>query len=299
MRYFVLIFFLVFPHFVFAACTEAGATVVYVNGVFTTRSIAEEDLSRVRDKYRKYTNNYEIQFINGYNPSHLAGLGDIVTATAQILDASVSIYDRNSILLQIHPEVTTRRLLLVGHSQGTFYVNEMYEYLLNHGEPREAVGVYSVATPTYATAGEGHYLNSTTDSLLNFVEEASGIYIPRNTTLPLTFAERAGPWPGHSLSGSYLASAPERVADDSGARLAELKPTFPSETGECFSAPDVGLVQALQKGLFALADPTAVGIKKAATASYQLALEAARRVAGLFMERIAKDQGAAGALGGG
>src|SRR3989344_4393481 len=265
MRYFVLIFFLVFPHFVFAACTEAGATVVYVNGVFTTRSIAEEDLSRVRDKYRKYTNNYEIQFINGYNPSHLAGLGDIVTATAQILDASVSIY----------------------------------EYLLNHGEPREAVGVYSVATPTYATAGEGHYLNSTTDSLLNFVEEASGIYIPRNTTLPLTFAERAGPWPGHSLSGSYLASAPERVVDDIGARLAELKPTFPSETGECFSAPDVGLVQALQKGLFALADPTAVGIKKAATASYQLALEAARRVAGLFMERIAKDQGAAGALGGG
>ena len=54
--------------------------------------------------------------------------------------------------MQIAPDVTTRRILIVGHSQGAQYADAIYDYLLAHGEPKSAVSVYAVATPASSVA---------------------------------------------------------------------------------------------------------------------------------------------------
>ena len=66
----------------------------------------------------------------------------------------VADYDLKTILMQIHPEVTTtRKILLVGHSQGTFYTNAIYRYFLEHGMPEGSVAVYNLATPAAYVEG--------------------------------------------------------------------------------------------------------------------------------------------------
>src|SRR3989344_1394709 len=118
MRYFVLITIILIPNLAFAACSEKGATVVYINGIFTSLTDARDDLKKLREEYRRGTGDYDTNFYNGYNPSHLAGLGDLVQSAFQTFYSSASDFDRDTILLQIYPEVTTRKLVLVGQSQG-------------------------------------------------------------------------------------------------------------------------------------------------------------------------------------
>src|SRR5689334_530437 len=72
------------PAVSFAACTVNGASVVYVNGVFTSVAEARDDLNKLRTEYQNKTNDHSVDFFNGYNPSHLAGLGDIAQAAAQM-----------------------------------------------------------------------------------------------------------------------------------------------------------------------------------------------------------------------
>src|SRR3990167_11105119 len=127
MRYFTLVFLFLLPNIVFAYCSEEGATVVYINGIFTSLNDAKSDLSELKYEYRTKIKDYSVNFINGYNPSHLAGLGDLVQSAFQTFYSSASDFDRDTILLQIYPEVTTRKLVLVGHSQGSFYSNSIYD----------------------------------------------------------------------------------------------------------------------------------------------------------------------------
>ena len=50
-------------------------------------------------------------------------------------------------------KVSTKKLLLVAHSQGNFYANSFYDAVAGQpgGVPMQSISVYSVATP----AGEG------------------------------------------------------------------------------------------------------------------------------------------------
>jgi hypothetical protein len=252
--------FLCIPTLALAACTENGATVIYVNGVFNTKQEAQQDLENLGDLYLNRTRDSSVHFYNGYNPTHLAGLGDLVESVSQMLDRPVSSFDLDTMLMQIHPQVTTRRLLLVGHSQGALYTNEMYKYLLAHGEPREAVGIYAVATPASTVAGGGKYFNSTNDMLLNTVDAIAGkSSLPRNITLPIADADLGSDWPGHSLSKAYLAQGADRVVGDIKGELDALKPTWASNNGECFSAPDAGLGYEAAKAGFVVADASANG----------------------------------------
>ena len=250
------------PLQVLAACGTDGFTVVYVNGILTDKETASSDAKRLEKEIEFRTDLENVKVVNGYNPSHLAGLGDLIQSVAQIMGSSVSSFDLNTILLQIHPQVTTRKLLLVGHSQGTFYANAMYDYLLAHGEPREAVGVYAVATPASSVAGGGRHLNSTNDSLLNNIDAIAGRSpLSRNITLPIADADKASPWPGHGLSRAYLAQGAERVVGDIKKEVDTLKPVSASETGECFTAPSAGLGYQAAKAGFAVADTTSQVVK--------------------------------------
>lgn len=265
--------FFLFTPTTLAVCFATGATVVYTNGIFTTKTQAQKDSDKLKTEYRNKTGDHSVKFINGYNPTHIGGVADVVHAAAQTLNSSISTFDRDTILLQIHPQVTTRRVVFVGHSQGAFYANELYDYVLAHGQPKAATGVYHVGTPASRVAGGGAYLTSSNDSIINAARALAAstitglapfaaadnlperpVPLPANTTLSKTGN-------GHGLSGVYLAEAPERIVGDIRDTLSKLKPQAASDTGECFTAPPAGLgYQALKTG-YAVADAAAAGVK--------------------------------------
>src|SRR3989344_1973335 len=107
-----LIFFI--PPIVLAACSAEGYTVIYVNGILTEQKDAQQDSTLLG---RKLGNTYQgqpLNVYNGYNPSHLGGLGDLLQARKQAYGDSASDFALNTILMQIAPQVTTRKVLLVG-----------------------------------------------------------------------------------------------------------------------------------------------------------------------------------------
>ena len=159
--------FLVQHKVVFGACGVDGLTVVYVNGILTTEAEAKNDKKKLEQIFTDRTGRTDTPFILGYNSSHIAGAGDIVETISQILARPVSDYDRDNILLDIYPKVETRKILFVGHSQGTFYTNEIHKYLADTGKSKDSIGVYNVATPASFVAGNGAYLTSVNDKVVN------------------------------------------------------------------------------------------------------------------------------------
>jgi hypothetical protein len=262
------------PGLVFGACLQDGYTVVYVNGILNKQSDADKDKNNLRDAFVILTNRKDVNFVTAYNPSHLAGLGDVTQATFQLFGSTVSNFDRDTILRQIQPQIKTRKLLLVGHSQGSFYTNAMYEYLLAHGEPRESVGVYNVASPATFTAGGGKYLTFAQDALIGTLAEAAQKAggpqpLPPNMQAILPKSEFDELFPGHSFSNAYLAAAPTRVLSDVSDSLAILVPTYSSESGDCFSPPDPTLSYRAQQVVLAVTDPVAQGLRFGAVIAYK------------------------------
>ncbi|MDB5225330.1 MAG: hypothetical protein JWL87_282 [Candidatus Adlerbacteria bacterium] len=291
-------FLLLTPLVTQAACISQGSTVVYINGIFTNLATAQADLDKLRTEYRKQTKDYSVDFINGYNESHLAGAGDLVQSVAQMMGSSVSGYDLNTILLQIHPQITTRKVLLVGHSQGAFYANALYDYFLSHGAPRQATGVYAIGTPALSVADGGGYLNSTNDTMLNTIDAVVGASpLSCNITLPVADADKSSTWPGHGLSRAYLAEGADRVVGDIKAELDALKSVSASETGECFTPPAQGIGYQAAKAGFVVADTTANGVKAglgaAQVAGVAIANAMGATAAGAFnlAKKVASDAG--------
>ena len=264
-----LVFF-VLPIFAQATCTADGYTVVFVNGIFNTEEQARQSGEALQYNLGKIYNKESVVVRTGYNPSHLEGLGDLAQIFAQSFGASVSNFDRDTILLQIHPEVTTRKVFLVGHSQGTLYTNDMYSYLLSHGEPKGAVGVFNVATPANYVAGGGSYLTSKTDFIIkDYIAYANttGALPPLQPNAQLDPGAAIGN--GHNFIDIYLTYAGEQIVKDIQQGLSRLKAGEGTATGGCFTPPENGLGYKTQQVLFAVADPAATGIKVAAVTGWQ------------------------------
>ncbi|MFA6145758.1 MAG: DUF2341 domain-containing protein [Patescibacteria group bacterium] len=263
-----------FPLNVHAQCDGDGYVVVCVNGVFTpTETEAKKNTKDLEEKYVKKFDISNITFLTGYNPSHIAGLGDLIQTASQILNNPVSDYDLKTILVKLHPQINTKKILLVGHSQGTFYTNELYNYLINNGIPEESIGVYNVATPADFVAGNGKYLTSQNDKVVNNVRNvAKNIKVkqplPQNINIPLN--EQNDP-NGHSFSKVYLAGAPEEIISKINNALKNLddtqQTTNTSDAG-CFNLPDQNFSYKIQKLIYFAADPVSKGIVKAGTATY-------------------------------
>jgi len=182
----------------------------------------------------------------------------LVQSAAQLFSGSISDFDLDTILMQVYPEVNTRKLLLVGHSQGAFYTNEMYTYLAAHGEPTDALGVYNVASPATVTMGNGKYLNSSGDTVLNELRALHIAMLPNNIDL---VPSSAGDLSGHGFITDYLANAGMRMQSDIDAELLALKPDLASAQGDCFDPPQESLGYEAQAAAFAVADPTATVLK--------------------------------------
>ena len=104
------------PNIANAKCLTDGFTVVFVNGILKTETEANTSTLELQRQFAKYSDLKNVKFKTGYNPTHLAGAGDLAQAASQLFGYSVSDFDLQTILKQIHPEVTTRKLFLVGHS---------------------------------------------------------------------------------------------------------------------------------------------------------------------------------------
>src|SRR3989344_6528257 len=258
-----IIAFILFPFFTFASCNISGTTVIYVNGILTTYPGAKKDLGALQTEYIKKTGDYSINFLTGYNASHLAGAGDLYKSIQQALQKAtptvVEDYDLKTILMQIHPQVTTRKILLVGHSQGTFYTNAIYRYMLEYGAPEKSVAVYNIATPANFVAGGGNYLTSSNDRIIERVRRwtiGAGAPAPlrANITIPIPANEMDDEAGGHHFESDYLNGVPEKVVSDITNGLAGLKASASSNGDGCFTPPPETLAYKAQKLSFAVID---------------------------------------------
>jgi len=247
-----------------STCSNNGITVVYINGIKTNEQNAKKTMGELQKAFEDVYGKGHAVFLTGYNPSHLAGFGDIAETISQMRDSSISNYDRDTILLQIHPEITTRKILLVGHSQGTLYTNEIYDYLLKNGETREAIGVYNVATPASFVAGSGAYLTSENDKVINLTRDNAkhiGAKPPldANINIALTPEEAADPYGGHSFNDVYLANASGRIISEINTALKKLSAAEVPNTADagCFTPPERNFAYKMQEMMFALVDPAA------------------------------------------
>ena len=114
----------------------------------------------------------------------MAGLDDLVSSVEQAYGNVGVDYDLTNILLQAHDNLKTQKILLMGHSQGTFYTNAAYDYLIGHGVDKNSIAVYNVATPASLVAGNGLYLTSSTDKVINTIVRDLATVGSANKPLP-------------------------------------------------------------------------------------------------------------------
>jgi hypothetical protein len=263
-RFSIIIILSLFPWIAQAECLDKGYTVVFINGIFNTREEAEKSRFKLEQDLPSNFQDEILKMRLGYNPSHIAGLGDLAEAAIQGFAGSITTFDRDTILMQIHPEVTTRKVLFIGHSQGSFYTNDIYNYLLSHGEPKASVGVYNVATPSNYVAGGGKYLTSKADSIIALFAEyakTTGALPPLSANVDLDPGAAVGS--GHNFVNNYLAYGGDRIVADVQSSLARLHAEEGTASDGCFTPPDKNLAYKAEEAFFAIADPAATGIKVA------------------------------------
>ncbi|OGG66256.1 hypothetical protein A3D71_03975 [Candidatus Kaiserbacteria bacterium RIFCSPHIGHO2_02_FULL_55_20] len=271
-------------------------TIVYVNGILTSKEEADKDVFSLTKQFEKRSSLTDVSIINGYNPSHLGGGGDLYKSIQQALQRPTAVvvqdYDLKTILMQIQPQVTTRKILLVGHSQGTFYTNAMLRYLLEVGVPEGSVAIYNLASPAAYVDGVGSmYLTSANDKLIRRVRDWAGgvgarAPLPDNIRIPFPAGEETEEYGGHHFASSYLNQEPDRIIGDISKVLATLKAGRSPATDGCFAPPTPTLTYKAEQLAFKVADPTvgpalsvATPVVKALAAATQKAYAAASSAA--------------------
>ncbi len=251
-----LVFLLGSPAAAFAAtssCSAQGYTVLYVNGILGNKNKSQEDLKQLKNYFGSDVfNNQPVDFEVGYNPSEVGGVDDVLKSFRQLQQGSSVSFnedsDVDSILANMHQTVKTQKILLVGHSQGSFYTNEIYKYLIDNGVPPSSIGVYNLAVPADYVAGGGKYLTSTNDTVIKSIRQnvitTPELYgtrepLPANTTIDLQPSDDTG----HLFVASYLNGAPDRIVGDVEAGLSKLTTTpMPGITDGCFNPIDSSLI---------------------------------------------------------
>ena len=280
------------------SCSEKNYTVIFVNGIFKSKDEANANAKALQGYLGAEYKGESVVVRAGYNPTHLAGAGDLAQAASQLFGYSVSDFDLQTILKQIHPEVTTRKLFLVGHSQGAFYTNAMYDYFLARGVPKESVGIYNVGTPAAMTAGGGKYITANQDLMIRLLTDTARKVggqppLPPNADMPLLVEDFSSAFPGHSFAGAYLKSAPERIVGEISSGLAQLKASGAS-AGDCFTVPQTTLSYRAQQIAFSVADPTAYVVRTGVVLTYQGGVVVVHIAIGALQKGYAWVQGAFG-----
>ena len=129
--FFFVISLLITPFFSYADCNQPGTTIIFINGMFTfSKDQANDSKKDLEYQYKIKGKNNDVNFNLGYNASHVGGLADILDVAQQAYAGGFLDYDLTNILRTTHNDSNTQKILLVGHSQGTFYTNTAYDYLI-------------------------------------------------------------------------------------------------------------------------------------------------------------------------
>ncbi|MBU6431528.1 lamin tail domain-containing protein, partial [Patescibacteria group bacterium] len=213
------------------------------------------------------------------NPSHLAGVGDLLMSVYQKIfdNETVQDYDLIEMLNSASEKVKTQKLLLVAHSQGNFYANSFYDTVAGKqgGVPKESIGVYGIATPSSRVAGGGKWLTSDTDKVIAGVVGRVPFknIMPPNTHIELQSGDDAL---GHNFKDVYLKYGSAKIVSDIQASLDMLSENASQgENKPCMSPPELTLVHKLEGAVLAVADPAASAGSDAATLAGTTGVKAA------------------------
>ena len=168
-------------------------------------------------------------------------------------------------------KVTTQKLLLVAHSQGNFYANAFYDTVLDAsgGVPGQSIGVYSVATPADRVAGNGLYLTSDTDHVIDPIPSI----LKPNVHINFQASDDGGL--GHDFSKIYLAYQGDKIVSDIKTTLSKLQNNnIQDENSSCLNPPKLTLAQKAQGLALHVVDPVSIPVQTAivntAVTSYKI-----------------------------
>ena len=257
----VLLPFPVFAQVDNKTCSPKGYTVETINGVFTNEKEARDNKIALEKFLPPSYNNQPLTVDFLHNPSHLAGVGDVLMSVYQKIfdNETVEDYDLIEMLKSASEKVKTQKLLLVAHSQGNFYANSFYDTVAEKqgGVPRESIGVYSVATPASRVAGGGKWLTSDTDKVISGIVgrlSFKKIMTP-NTRIELQDGDESA---GHNFKDIYLKYRSAEIVSDIQASLNRLSENASqNENKSCLSAPELTLAHKIEGAVLAVADPLA------------------------------------------
>ncbi|MDO8493220.1 MAG: lamin tail domain-containing protein, partial [bacterium] len=208
---------------------------------------------------------------------HLGGFGDLAMAAYQkyFEQETVEDYDLVEMIRSASEKITTRKVLLVAHSQGNFYANSFYDTVVGPTSPSgfggasvpaESIGVYAVATPASRVAGGGKWMTSGTDKVIAGVvaHTPNRVIMPPNTNIKIAPGDDQT---GHGFSTTYLKYRGAEIVSGIQSSLDKLKVSgLPAvagaEAGPCIAPPALTITHRLQGVVLATADPVAnVGSK--------------------------------------
>lgn len=256
-------------------CSQAGYSIIFVNGILTSLPEAQNSQLLLKQALPLKYDSQNLNILLGYNPSHLGGAADLLQSVGQAFSNPVSEHDLKTILMQLHSEVSTQKILLVGHSQGAFYVNEMYKYLVENGVPKQSIGVYHIGTPASFVAAGGQYVTSKNDKLINWVRDSEvngnvrtyanshytveGVIasaLRANIEIPPEAGHAESDYGGHKF-GVYMDGAGDRIVSDIRSALSRLKSSDTLVESGCYNPPIKDAGYKLQAAVFSIADPLA------------------------------------------
>jgi outer membrane biosynthesis protein TonB len=270
--YFILVLVLLYlfcaKNVLASECSPVGYSIYTINGINTDEKGARDNKKALENLFTKTYNNQPLTVDYLYNPTHLAGLGDLVDAVSQGLFDQKSDYDLVEMLNDASQKVSTQKLLLVAHSQGNFYANNFYDKVASQegGVPSQSIGVYSVATPANRVGGGGKYLTSDTDNIIASEVARFVKILPPNVHIPLAGSTDST---GHSFSDVYLQYQGDRIVSDIKTSLDKLKNNDEQDPGDpCISAPELSMSHKAEGAVLAVADPVANVIRSGISATY-------------------------------
>jgi len=274
-------------------CLSKGYTVLTINGIFTDEHGADVNRRALERKLLSPYNGEKLSVDFLYNPTHLLGVLDIVDVLKQMVIDDNSDYDMVEVLNDASQKVTTQKLLLVGHSQGNFYANNLYDTIASKpgGVPKQSIGVYGVATPASRVAGGGKYLTSSSDKVIGslIAKIVTHKILPSNINFPLQSIANGNN--GHSFSDTYLKYAGNRIISDIKSSLNKLQNNdeqLPQDP--CISPPEITALHKVQGVALNSADFVINNTKKAvvyvANGIYKTTLAIKNTIKGLFANAI-------------
>jgi len=251
------------PNFAFAQvglCSSVGYSIFTINGINTNKDDALDNKDTLQRKLfiSEYKNEpLSVDFL--YNPTHgkiidLLDSGNQRYAEKDLSDIQDA--DFGQIFKDASAKVITQKLLLIGHSQGNFYANTLYNAVVEEsgGVPAQSIGVYAVATPANHISGvnnpdQTNYTTSYTDNIIFPLKDRL------TPNVRINFKPSDGDSNGHSFSKIYLAYEGDKIISNIQTSLNKLiNNNIQKQDAPCISPPKLTLTQKVQGNILAFVD---------------------------------------------